>query len=167
MPLLQGSHLHLPLRSPMTFYWWYVLNGHGCWPSSMFEIASRLEDLSVLNNPWYDISTGICCIFFCVSRLRLGRPRTGQGILWCKTWTSGVYRAEALPLMAVQWSDQMRGSCHSLRCRFFSITVFVDFLLRRCSPIYLMFFITSILRSVQEKRLTRFLWWGLELICNT
>ena len=90
--------------------------------------------------------------FFCVSRLRLGRPRTGQGILWCKTWASGVYRAEALPLMAVQWSDQMRGSCHSLRCRFFSITVFVDLLLRRCSPTYLMFFITSILRSVQEKR---------------
>lgn len=57
--------------------------------------------------------------FLCVSHLRLGRPRTCQGILWCKTWASGVYRAEALPLMAVQWSDQMRGSCHSLRCRFF------------------------------------------------
>jgi hypothetical protein len=29
--------------------------------------------------------------------------------------------------MAVQWSDQMRGSCHSLRRRFFSSDMFVEF----------------------------------------
>ena len=63
------------------------------------------------------------CIFW-VSYLRLGCFRTCQGIHRSQTWASGVYRAEALPLMAVQWSDQMRGSCHSLRCRF-SIAMFV------------------------------------------
>ena len=64
----------------------------------------------------------ICCIFFWRgggSHLNLGRRRTCQGIYRSQTWASGVYRAEALPLMAVLWSDQIRGSCHSLRCRFF------------------------------------------------
>ena len=65
----------------------------------------------------------ICCIFG-VSYLRLGCLRTCQGIHRSQTWAAGVYRAKALPLMAVQWSDQMRGSCHSLRCRF-SIAMFV------------------------------------------
>ena len=59
-----------------------------------------------------------------VSYLRLGRLRTCQRILRNRSWAAGDYWAEALSLMAIQWSDQMRGSCHSLRCRS-STAIFV------------------------------------------
>ena len=99
----------------------------------------------------------ICCIFCFVSHLRLGRLGTCQGIYRNQTWAPGVYRAEALPLVAVPWSDQMRGSCHSLRCRFFLSLSMFNLVLRRFSLTCLVFFITSILRSIQAKRLMTWL----------
>ena len=92
--------------------------------------------------------------FLTVSYLRLGSCRTCQGVYRSQAWAARVHRAEALPLLAIQWSNQMRGSCHSLRCRF-SIVIYVFNLVPRWfSPTCLIFFIISILKSIRAKRLT-------------
>ena len=77
---------------------WTWLNHFLSW------IASRLEDLSHSSYPWYNISTELICRIFRISYLRLGRLRTCQGIHRNQTRAAGVYRTEALTLMAVQWS---------------------------------------------------------------
>ena len=106
---------------------------------------------------WKSAAFFFFSFFFEVSYFRLGRLGTCQGIYWNQTWAPGVYWAKALSLMAVPWSDQMRGSCHSLCCRFFLLLSMFNLVLRWFSPTCLMFFITWILRSIQAKRLMTWL----------
>jgi hypothetical protein len=71
---------------------------------------------------------------------------------------------EALLLMVVQWSNQMRGSCRSLHCKFFSM--FVGFNTDMVQPE-----LPNVLHNLTfeinpGERLIWFIRLELELICN-
>ena len=128
-------------------------------------IASRLEHLSDLNNPWYDISTGHLLHFlgFLIS-VQVALERV-------KEYTEVKREPPEFiePRPSLSWPSSGAIKCEDLVIRyavgFLSLSLF-NLVLKWFSPSCLLFFITSILKSIREKRLTWLIWWELELICS-